>query len=416
MGAGRRRLDRRLIGLGAAVGDVVADRAVQERGVLGDDADRRAQALLAHVGDILAVDEDPAAFKIVEAQQQVDEGRFAGAGAAHEPDPLAGPHGQRQLVDDPRALAVMEAHPIESHLAAGDRERHGIGLVDDGQGLGDRHHALLNLSDILEDAVDLPHDPAGHVDDADGEAGREGDGAEPDRSGLPQQYRHRAGRAEHQRIEDGDRQRHRGDGAQLAAEGAELGIYGLADIDLLTLGVGEHLHGRDVGVAVDDAAGEERIRLRHRLRQAAQPRHEPAQNEDVADHPDEEGRREPQVGLGEEQERAAGIDAGEPERVDHIDDGFAQGRSGLHDAARQPPGEIVLEEGQALADHVAVRLPAHQRRELRHDRLPHHEIVQGGGERAGEQHNASIQASVGPYSTKTRSGLVLPSTSTIEPT
>ena len=48
--------------VGPAVDDVVAHRAVQQRGVLRDHADLRAQAVLRDVRDVLAVDEDAAAF------------------------------------------------------------------------------------------------------------------------------------------------------------------------------------------------------------------------------------------------------------------------------------------------------------------------------------------------------------------
>ncbi len=48
-----------------------------------------AQAFLRHAGDILAVDQDAAARGVVEMQQQVDEGRLAGAGRPDQPDALA---------------------------------------------------------------------------------------------------------------------------------------------------------------------------------------------------------------------------------------------------------------------------------------------------------------------------------------
>ena len=54
--------------------------------------DLRAQALLRDRGDVLAVDQDAAAFEIEEAQQQVDQRRLAGAGAADQPDLLARLH------------------------------------------------------------------------------------------------------------------------------------------------------------------------------------------------------------------------------------------------------------------------------------------------------------------------------------
>ncbi len=97
-------LHRLVAGIGPAVEDVVADRAVQQRGVLRHQADLAAQRILRDVGDVLPVDEDAAALDVVEAQQQVDQRRLAGARAADQPDLLAGRDGQRQILDDP-ALA-----------------------------------------------------------------------------------------------------------------------------------------------------------------------------------------------------------------------------------------------------------------------------------------------------------------------
>ena len=42
------------------------------------------------LGDVLAVDQDAAALEVVEAQQQVDQRRLAGARAADQADLLAG--------------------------------------------------------------------------------------------------------------------------------------------------------------------------------------------------------------------------------------------------------------------------------------------------------------------------------------
>ncbi|MCY1235746.1 hypothetical protein D9M72_483750 [compost metagenome] len=61
-------------GVGFAIQQVVTDRAVQQRGVLGNHADAFAQAFLADVGDVLAVDQDASAFDVVQAQQQVHQG------------------------------------------------------------------------------------------------------------------------------------------------------------------------------------------------------------------------------------------------------------------------------------------------------------------------------------------------------
>ena len=88
----RRTLDLRVGRARASVADVVADRTVQQRGVLRHHRDLRAQALLRDVRDVLPVDQDASALEIEEAQQQVDQRRLAGARAADQPDLLAGLH------------------------------------------------------------------------------------------------------------------------------------------------------------------------------------------------------------------------------------------------------------------------------------------------------------------------------------
>ena len=69
-----------------------------------------AQAVLRDVRDVLAVDQDAARLQVVEAQQQVDQRRLAGARAADEADLLARRDVQRQVLDDaaaPRVLRVV---------------------------------------------------------------------------------------------------------------------------------------------------------------------------------------------------------------------------------------------------------------------------------------------------------------------
>src|SRR5690606_39006036 len=78
-----------LAGVGLAIAQVVADRTVQQRSVLSDHADIGAQALLADLGDILAVDEDAPAFQVIEAQQQVDQRRLARARRPDQADLFA---------------------------------------------------------------------------------------------------------------------------------------------------------------------------------------------------------------------------------------------------------------------------------------------------------------------------------------
>ena len=64
---------------GAAVGDVVFDRVVEQDRVLRHDADRLAHAGLRHLADVLAGDTDRAVLHVIEAIEQPRQRRLARA-------------------------------------------------------------------------------------------------------------------------------------------------------------------------------------------------------------------------------------------------------------------------------------------------------------------------------------------------
>ena len=70
-----------------------------------------------HLGDVLPVDQDAALLQRVEAQEQIDERRLAGARRADQPDLLARADRERQVADDAVALAVAEGHVLERDRA-----------------------------------------------------------------------------------------------------------------------------------------------------------------------------------------------------------------------------------------------------------------------------------------------------------
>jgi hypothetical protein len=82
----------RLARLRPPVGDVVADRAVEERRVPGDDGNCAPKALLRDGGHVTAVDRDAPALDVVEAQEEVDERRLARARPPDDADPFTRPH------------------------------------------------------------------------------------------------------------------------------------------------------------------------------------------------------------------------------------------------------------------------------------------------------------------------------------
>jgi hypothetical protein len=69
---------------------------------------------------------------------------------------------------------------VEPDLALADVERLRIGTVEHATRHGDGFHAVLHLAHVLEDAVDHPHDPAGHVVDPDDQPRGQRNGARGD--------------------------------------------------------------------------------------------------------------------------------------------------------------------------------------------------------------------------------------------
>ena len=116
-------------------------------------------------------------------------------------------------------------------------------------------------------------------------------------------------------------------------------------------------------------------------------RHEIAQHAAVADDPQHQRDHQPPVGLGEQVQRADHVQDDVPQRVHRLHGGIAQRAAGLHDAVGDAAGEVVVEERQPLAQHVAVILPAHQRGQAGRDGLVGQQVVRGDRQRAQHHHH-----------------------------
>ena len=357
------------VGPGAAVANIVADAAVQQRGVLRHHGDLCAQAFLRHGGDVLAVDQDAAGVGGVEAQQQVHQGGFAGAGMAHQADTLAWFDVQVEAVQHAAFGAVAEGDVLEADGAVRDREFFGVRGVGHLAGDGDAFHAVLHHADILENAGDVVGDPAGDVGDLPGEGEDGGDRADGDGAAGPEQNGDGAGGGEQAGVDQREGDRIARVHTEAGVEGGRMFVHRLADEIVLILGAGEEFHGEDVGVAVHDAAGERGADLAHGAGAVAQAGDVIAQHGEIGDHPAEQRDAKAPIVAEHQREGGDAVDADIPDRIHRGDDAFAQGGAGLHDAVGHTAGEVVLKEGPALADDVPVALPAHQIGKVAGDRL-----------------------------------------------
>ncbi len=280
-------------------------------------------------------------------------------------------------------------HVVEAHAALLHLQRPGVLWVEHVTRPDDALHAVLHGADVLEDAVDHPHDPLGHVVDANHQAQRQGDGAGADQRLAPQPQRQHAGADDQQAVHTGDQKIQAGDDARLQAELAEQLLHGLACVAFFLLRMGEQLERGDVAVTVDHPPHHLRTRRRCRRRTRADTRHEIPERSAVTDDPQQQRHDQTQVRGGEQIQRAAGIDHHMPQRIDHLHGRITQRRPGLHHALGDAPGKVVLEEVQALLEHVAVVLPADQVGQPRVDRLMREQVVQAKHQRPDDQRHRS---------------------------
>ena len=160
MGTAYRLPDILIAGVRTAVADVISQRTVQQRGVLGHHADLVAQRGLGDFSNVLSVDQNAPALQVVKAQQQVRQGRFSRPGAANQADLFTGFDGQAKTIEDvfalPFCLGILEAQRIEDDLAVGHGQRFGGGRVFHRRLLGDGVHAILHRADVFKQPSDFP--------------------------------------------------------------------------------------------------------------------------------------------------------------------------------------------------------------------------------------------------------------------
>ncbi len=92
------------------------------------------------------------------------------------------------------------------------------------------------------------------------------------------------------------------------------------------------------------------------------------------DHdPEGDHRRQPPVQLGDQRHGRSRVDDDEPDHLQQRDDQVARRLCAGPDLGNDPPGKVVLKEGERLPRDMDIGLPAHQVEEPRDDRLLLHE-------------------------------------------
>ncbi|MNE52090.1 hypothetical protein D3C80_1467480 [compost metagenome] len=97
----------------AAVRDIIADRAVEQPGILQHHPEFAAQLAALHLGDVHTVNNDLAAADFIEAHQQVNQRRFAGAGRSDNCNRLSRLNIDVHVFNQNRIRLVAELHMTE---------------------------------------------------------------------------------------------------------------------------------------------------------------------------------------------------------------------------------------------------------------------------------------------------------------
>ena len=351
-------------GVRPAVQQVVAHRAMQQRSILRHHADLAAQAVLRHMGDILAVDQDFAVPEVVEAQQQIHQRRFAGAGAADQADFFPGADRQRQMLDHALVAAVGKAHVVEADFAARYLEWLRIRCIVDGNRARQRADAILHRTDLFEQIGHFPHDPVGDAVQPQRHCRCRGNRADADCAAAPQPQCATGGAGNQQHVQGVVDHLDTGYQPHLPVHRGHELLHGAFDETSLALALCEQFDGADIGVGIGDAAGHQAARIGLRFGGAAQARHEEQQRQQVQHQPAQERCHQRQIEMADHRGHGDEIDHYEHHDVAADQDGVAHRQRALHYLRRYPAGEFVLIETHALAEQVAVEIPAQAHGEI----------------------------------------------------
>src|SRR5262249_22990838 len=83
------------------------------------------------IADVPAVDQNASGIRLVKAQYQVHQRRFAYAGRSDEGDALSSLHFEAEVIQDGPARLIGKGHVVEANGTAEGGRRHGVGQILD---------------------------------------------------------------------------------------------------------------------------------------------------------------------------------------------------------------------------------------------------------------------------------------------
>ncbi len=117
-----------------AKGDVLLDGDCEQRGFLQHDADLVAQRVERDRAHVDAVDQHLPVRRVIEAGDEVEHGRLAGAGRPQQGDDLAGLRFERHILQHGMAFRVGKMDVLEADGAVDWRHGHGVAGILHGRG------------------------------------------------------------------------------------------------------------------------------------------------------------------------------------------------------------------------------------------------------------------------------------------
>lgn len=233
--------------VGAPIGQIVLEGVVEEHGFLGHQTDLVAKPALAHVSQIVAVDDHAPLARIVEPLKERHHRRLPGAARTDDGDFLTGSHVEIEPVEDGAPGLVSEPDALEANLTPEprrlDRVRRVRDLVVRVEELEEHlerdaggAHGLVDRAEALYWAEEAPH----VREERDERPGR--DIAPKDQHSAEAQ-RGKAGHGDRQILQTGDR----GVDDHTTFDHPVRGVRLVEEAMLLVLLTGEALHRQDAG-------------------------------------------------------------------------------------------------------------------------------------------------------------------------
>lgn len=157
-------------GIGFAVGDVIADVAVEQENILTDKAHCAPKAGIGEALEVVTIERDFAAERIVEPEQEADDGGFSGTGCPNDGVGFTGGDLHGDVIENIGAFDITEGDIFEFDFALDGVGEFGLALNHLGFGLQEVVDAVgageesLELIEGFAESGEGPEEALGHED------------------------------------------------------------------------------------------------------------------------------------------------------------------------------------------------------------------------------------------------------------